>query len=379
MPTDPYGQMFVLGAQAGANASHYRSLARQMQALDRIYDALEAGHTPADALYRLAGLQSSGAFKPFDLEEALAKVGEKTIQQQKTEAKQAAQKAVVSGQIKDSARRAAERTRDTGTWRSIGGIRGPLSRGGFSGNPLIPILMESAAQAGRETARNRRLDRERRQRLSLGRRGALASRGFVPTGRTNRTGAKSVRPYVSSPTAPASGTRAGTGDASNSGTQSRQQPANVPGVSGSRSNQTPTVRPIPRNTGAVVSQPRTPSWAEKQLSQYLSQQLTSGSRTRSASRLTTGMRAASRPSASRSTMSSPYSSSGTAPSPTTAQLLGLDTAQASKECKCPKPKREEKKKKDRSNSCRNPQISKTIADGIITIKRKLQCPPSKPK
>jgi len=383
MPQNPYGQQFVLGAQAGANAAHFGSLARQMAALDRIYDALESGATPSDALYRLANLQASGAFAPLNVDDALAKLGEKSVQQQKTEAKQAAQKAVVSGQVKESARRAAERTRDAGTWRGISGVRGPLTRGGFTNNPLIAILTQSAAEAGRETARNR-LQRERRlQRLAVGRRGAAASRGFVPSGRTNRTGAKSVRPYVSSPAATIPGTRSDTGIATGSGAQSGQQSASVPGVPGTRTNQTPTVRPVSRDAGAVVSPTRTKSWFESQLSQSLSSLLTTASRSRSATRssFTTGPASAPlvRPSVRSSTSSNTGTSSSATPAMTTmtAQLLGLAEAQGSKDCRCPKPKKDEKKKKDSASACRNPQISKSIKDGIITIKRKLKCPPSR--
>lgn len=56
-----------------------------------------------------------------------------------------------------------------------------------------------------------------------------------------------------------------------------------------------------------------------------------------------------------------------------ASLVGSQVA--TKKCDCPKPKKEEKK----SFSCSNPLVSRYVKDGIIYIKRKLQCPPSKPK
>jgi len=376
MPRDPYGQQFVLGAQAGANAAHFGSLARQAAALDQLIDALEAGHTPAERLYALANATAQGTVpRPLELDEMLARIPDRAQQ------KQAIQKVVVDGQVKASAKRAAERTRDTGTWRTIGGIRGPLARGGFTNNPLVAILTESAAQAGRETARNRR-ERERRlQRLSVGRRGALASRNFQPTGRTNRTGAKSVRPYVSSPNVPVSGTRSNTGNATGSGAKSGQQSANVPGIPGTRTNQAPTQRPVSRDAGALTSKTRTQSWFESQLSQQLSQLLSTGSRSRSQPRATFATRPASRPLVSPLSSSSTSSRALGATSPLMNTMTGQSLAQveAQAQCKCPKPKKckEKKKKKSDKPSCTNPQISKTIADGIITIKRKLKCPPSR--
>lgn len=60
-------------------------------------------------------------------------------------------------------------------------------------------------------------------------------------------------------------------------------------------------------------------------------------------------------------------------------LLGLNTQTQMKaaDCDCPKPTKTKRKKFD----CSNPLVSRSVneKDGIITIKRKLQCPPSKRK
>lgn len=60
------------------------------------------------------------------------------------------------------------------------------------------------------------------------------------------------------------------------------------------------------------------------------------------------------------------------PGLTALEAQGVSSAGDPK-CKCPKPE----KKKRKEFACSNPIISRSVKDGVITIKRTLKCPPSK--
>lgn len=282
-----------------------------------------------------------------------------------------AQLGAIRGQTKEAARTKAL---DAKHRRLVGSLSG--------GSPTADLLGIIGTEVVLGIADSKREQQRRRNILNVGRRGAAATRALSTTGssRTNRTGAKSTRAIDAIRTAPG-GT--GTLSAAKMGRSGRNSVAK----GASESAQSKAARavlaqttPLPRAAARTPTQPtrrtslfNTPTRGG--MSQLLSQLLSPRARVRAPVR-------AGASSPMRVSAAAPAAAPGTV----AANLLpqqGLETALTSQlsasppdRCNCPKPEKPRKKKFD----CSNPIISRSVSkDGVITIKRKLQCPPSKPK
>lgn len=245
-----------------------------------------------------------------------------------------------------------------------------------AGNQLVSIYADIWLR--------QRAIRERRKRiLAVGRRGAAATRPLSTTAIPGRTGAKSTRAIE--PVRAPSTTSSSTPNAGKSG-------------SGSKPNGTAS------GTAAQLPTPSTPvigeSEASKEARRVMSETPTLPTRTKqqaaSASTTLPRVRLSVRLSelipvqipgirnllAPRAVPRARARAGARADLPTLAQMPQSLTALESQGvgssppgCKCPKPE----KPKRKQFACSNPIISRSVKDGIITIKRKLLCQPSKPK
>lgn len=353
---NPANDSFLEGYGYGTASRHYRSdAAANREAAQRAVDQVAATYASLEAIAKLApwrrGLTSAERHgRLFTLAEVISQT--------------AANKLVARGKAQAKAK--ATRTRDTGSFR------GRARRaGGFDpigGN----VVFESLAFEVVSRALDR--DARRQQQLRINRRGAGATRVLQPTaaGLTNRTGAASTRRTTDSGRAVSvltaarlpSGDKAGAVRTVPRGTRGLDRPSNADQearkVMGS-SNKLPTA-----TTKAGKS-----TW-EKLLSQQLTQFV---SPTRSISSGLQGVRLGSTKSESLAKMLSPSSKTGTQ-TPLALGIgtqVGVGTQTASRDCNCPRPKT----RKPPRDSCRNPVVSKVIADGFITTKRKIQCQPSR--
>lgn len=368
--SDLVAQAFVRGAGRGADASHFRSISAQNRALRDLFDALDAGQNPALALYRAAGVNI-----PPAVEAAASKTKKVHIDDyvdDLAKSKQLANQRKLDGLQKASKARERELQRERALGNYNRGIRGVNA----GGNPVAEILLEAFL--------SRRIDEDRRSAAKLrgtGRRGALSTRSATATGRTNRTGSAATRPIDRS-----GGASGASGRAVRPGGTS----------TGNTGGQGGTVRTVSGNTDAVVrdaqargimgSSQRLPTaTSTSQGSSIWEKILTTAARTGLSERFTSqsrqGTRAVSRQSAVSSSSSSRSLATPTStmqPQRTSAPDAALLTGSQSAGCNCPKPRREEKKRKS-ERACRNPVVSKTIRDGFITTKRKLECQPSSRK
>lgn len=210
--------------------------------------------------------------------------------------------------------------------------------------------------------------RERRANiLAVGRRGAGAVRALARSAIPGRTGAKSTRALdtriagtksgVSKPTAAAAklptdqSTVAGESAASKAARRAMESNKSLPGIV----TKTTEFFKIPSKFSVTL---RTPTFTD-----LLQQSLTAP---RARARLSTPVQTRARAPLAPLAMASAI--------PTlTNTLVGSQVLQA--KCDCPKPK----KKSPSEQRCSNPVVSRTIKDGFITTKRKLQCQPSKQK
>jgi len=346
---------------------------RGVRGLNDLIDALEAGRSPSNALYNLALRKTAKVKKKSQsFEDVMA------LQRA---LKERAKRAATYGQAKASAARGREQRAEARAWRNIPGIaRGPLTnRGDVAG---AAVFLIDTFQ--RESIR-RLLEHQQRQRiLGVGRRGAAATRPFIPNaaGSTNRTGAASTRPLQpsrnpraapsgTSPKGGASGTlpgavRTGAVTPSQSDTRARTIMGSSPAMPKTQA---------PTRTGASTWQSILQNQLTQQLSRVLLQPLV-GSTMRQGLR-TRGSVLPSLPVSSMAPSKSPNPNSGEL-TPLSKGLLQSSGEQAPSDpkCKCPKPKKEKKKSFD----CSNPLVSRSVTkDGIITIKRLLKCQPFKQK
>lgn len=325
---------------------------RGMAALAGLIKSLEEGHTPADTLYRLAGLEAPNAktkerAKSFDelMDESVA-------------AKQKAAKGVVSAQVKAKAAAAKARrlqTRDTGVFRPSGSSRA-YAIGGIAGygNELARQLAE---QYNAQRAYHRRRDATI-QRPSR----AAATRVFQPSaaGLTNRTGAASTRPLSAVPSraANANSVSRSRGDQKVVQQQKQQQATAQKQIARQTTSQ--------RQTTQQKSKQGQSSW-EKLLNLQTDSLL---------SRLLQKPRTSAMQRASRSPVRVSSTSSTSSRVASLEQVLQLQTSAAAsspdRKCKCPG-----ENKKQKKSGCVNPIVSRVQKDGFITIKRKIQCQPSK--
>jgi hypothetical protein len=267
---------------------------------------------------------------------------------------------------------------ESGAWRGIPGIAARIGSRRSPFEPSNPVAEElTSIWLGRvldaDSARNR-LAR------ATNRRGALAQRpSSAVAGRTNRRGS------LAQPTAPA------TGPSTSSARSARQLPT--------RSD------PVVRDAERTVSESEASREARRVMgtTRELPTATTTRTSTRSTTRTSTLNRYVQRltgmfsrpqmPTAARvRTRGLPRADLRrlapeleAAPSRlelgqrlTPLESVGVGSQLAKESCQCPKPKKEKAKKKE--FACSNPLVSRSVSkDGIITIKRKLQCQPSKQK
>lgn len=264
-----------------------------------------------------------------------------------------------------------------GDWgRRTPGIAGPLTRrsGIEPGNPVAEALTDAWLR--------RVLDADAaRKRLSTStnRRGALATRNLpADRSRTNRTGAAAQRP---SPT--------NTGESSSRTARTVNTPATTRSTG-----QLPTSRTTVGESEASREARRVmESTRELPTATRTSTSTRSSTRssmlTRYQPRLTGMFQRLATPTLARErTRATPTRTTSTGPSTqlelpsrlelgqrlTPMSLVGVGTQTQQAKCECPKPK----KQKQKEFACSNPLVSRSVSkDGIITIRRKLQCPPSK--
>lgn len=284
----------------------------------------------------------------------------------------------ISGQEKEAAKTARLRAEHGRIASSLAG-----------GSPTADLLGIIGTELVLEVA-DRRNASDRRQRiLNIGRRGAAATRPLSTSaaGRTNRTGAKSTRPgavavaesaAVPGPSPGSKSTAAKVGrTGSNPLTQkaqgesagSREARAKMENSQEiSRTRTTPTKRATARQ-GLFDTPTRT---GMSQLLQLLeAPRVRAGARVRTTTQGNLLQVQPNRRLAPGAEASSPLPSAAAL---TGQQLQGVSSAPG--RCDCPKPEKPKKKQ----FACSNPIISRSVSkDGVITIKRKLQCPPSKPK
>lgn len=274
-----------------------------------------------------------------------------TLRKSKALTSEKAQALAVETAKKDSAQRAklaAEHRR----------IAGSLS-GGSPTADLLGIIGTNVVLDIHE----RRQERDRRQRiLAVGRRGGLATRPLSTTGlaRTNRTGAGATRTLqpVAFPasrsrlpaavSAASLGSSGGNSLATESAAAVAQAAATATPPTTASATRTTTTKPTPLLTTVRTMFTRTfprtaPATRPRPITRATPQ------RQSLLNRLTNTI------------------------FPMTREAVGSQVADS--KCDCPKP---EKRKQSRDR-CTNPIISRSVKDGIQTIKRKLQCPPSKPK
>lgn len=239
-------------------------------------------------------------------------------------------------------------------------LRGSNPFGGAvvgAGNQLVQIYADLWYQ-------QRAIRQRRAAILGVGRRGAAATRTFQPSGAglTNRTGAGA--------------TRSGTASASGAGDARR------PALS----------QPVPKQLATPASAPlSTPKAVQAQRAVVVPQPRQSSSPSRvsvnwdpwkmlqsalappvnyvraTAQRLSQVARTWSAP------LRAPASSSSSSLTPVNSGLIGFSSAAGGgPDCKCPPKKR-------RSPTCRNPVVSKTRRGDLVTITRRMTCPPSRPK
>lgn len=287
------------------------------------------------------------------------------------------QNAKVKAQTKASAARTAQQTKSNDSyWKRAraGGISGPLAGGVVAGavEPSVALLSEVLY-------RKSELELERsdaRQRLSTlsNRRGALASRGFQPTGSTNRTGAGASRPFIPESELPRANSGSATAASGSKSAESEHAGSRAVAGESAASKEAKRVlaasRSLPTAQGAVSgAQSGLASLARVGLASVLTSAFGSSPSTRLSSASSTRLSSAS---SSRLSSATP-ASSGLTPF----NALGVQSA-SSERCKCPKPP-SKKTRKDGKPRCVNPVISRTTRDGIRTTKVELKCQPSKPK
>lgn len=227
---------------------------------------------------------------------------------------------------------------------------------------------------------------------NVGRRGALATRPFVNTGRTNRTGAGTQRTVQPSPDLQPAPTQPGParklppgvdpvtgGDAARrASTGARKDTdAMARSILSTARGTLPTSLPrtSPSASPATISLPRLDPWG---LPQVVPRSLP-----RAVPRLSPALAPRAVPLMPQIMGVPQFPQPAPGRAPGRAPLTGLNTGllpfqqpvpqEDLDKCKCPP------KKKTREKGCSNPLVSRSIKDGIITIKRKLLCQPSKPK
>lgn len=260
-------------------------------------------------------------------------------------------------------------TRDTGI---AGRTTRPFSRRSSVGSNVVFEELSSAWLG-------RHLDADRARQLlarATNRRGAAATRALQPPrGNTNRTGDAATRRLASTvssqPDAARIATAAKVGSPGRSALASAKKGTSTDRVARETMART---RELPR----VATRARTRSGLSSLLQVSFDTPFMRGMQTRlsSLARPLARVRAsAPRTSLTQAPGTAPALSFGPSLVPISGSQVGTQTAQ--QKCDCPKPKKSEKKKKE--FACSNPIVSRSVKDGIITIKRKLQCPPSKQK
>lgn len=238
-----------------------------------------------------------------------------------------------------------------------------------AGNQLVAIYSDLWIQ-------QRELRKRRSRILAVGRRGAAATRPIQPTAVPGRTGAAATRgssaaarardsaagAAARSPKSVKSGS-AGSGLAKSAASaQSRAATAATAGKAGKRVGQSSVARSGQRQGQMQRTVQRTPF---RSLFEFLTRPIFPTVAPRSLVR-----------SPPRQVARQVASSSTTQLTPTAQGLTALNSAGVgSPRCRCPEPKR----KKQGEKRCTNPVISKSIKDNVLTTKRELKCPPSKPK
>lgn len=240
-----------------------------------------------------------------------------------------------------------------------------------AGNQLISQLVDQYYQ-------QKRLAQARRDAiLGVGRRGGLATRPPQSVGLTNRTGAGATRPLA----------------ATSVGPRPSDKPANAPVAAPAQLVEVaPNARPAPATAPAAAPAARTStrsSPAQRQAPAIavnydpwgMLQSALAPAGNRALATVRAGAAAARAAVAAFVTRPLPTTltrAPGALPAispaltPLNSTMLGLQPEPDAEEaCKC-KPKR-----KSTKPTCSNPLISRTTRDGVITIKRRLQCPPSR--
>lgn len=287
------------------------------------------------------------------------------------------------GVLKDvpgiQAGRVATRTGESSTSRTPSTRRFKPIRGDLAG--AWTFLGDTLYQEA-----SRRLDAEWRRRIILrtNRRGALASRRAPGSpGTTNRTGAKSTRPYQPIPTTPVN-------------------PTAIPGIAGptvdtrsapsgdARRDSAPVSRDaearrimerspaMPRSVPRVQTKPKANAQTRTWIENFLLRQTFPQSRVRGQSRTQTRRQVDTETAFATQVLTGSNTATLVLSQPqlSLATLTGSKTATSTsrkqKECECDEPKR-----KQTSPRCRNPVVSKQRRGDLLTITRRIQCPPSR--
>jgi len=313
-------------------------------------------YNPWDVLREFDKLSKEHQGRPMNRAERDASAANRA-QRQVLLQKGAADEAKVKGQTKEAAQRSKQDKWER-KWNRTGGTVGTYSRGSpsYANNPLRDALLQ--------TWLSRQLDSDAaRKRLAhaTNRRGALATRPLQSRSATNRRGALAQRPV------PRASVRSGVAARPQSG-QSGQQPNTNSRTVASESPESKAAHRTMEGSRSLPQQAAQQRQGNSLLQTFA--QMGAPSLFQSSPRLATA--SGSVPRVPTRTVSSPASGRNSFAT-SNSSLAG--TSQSSKECRCPKPKKTQKSKKDR---CTNPIVSKTIRDGFITTKRKIQCLPFKP-
>lgn len=251
------------------------------------------------------------------------------------------------------------------------------------GSPTADLLSIIGTEVVLDIAERKRRSERNQRILSVGRRGAAATRPLQSTaaGLTNRTGAKSTRAVpstvpstVAAPVPVDPGTAAASSPAAEGLGDTGSNPLTTP----SESEESQAARDA---MGSSRSLPRASATARapSALGQFFANLFTptpqpqgmrlSAPRVRALPRARSGVTGVRSTPAPATLLAVP----GQQPALTALNTQGVASAQ--NDCRCPSPER----KKPKKERCTNPVISRSEKDGILTTKRKLQCPPSKPK
>lgn len=258
-----------------------------------------------------------------------------------------AQRRKLDGQTKEAARAARFRAEHGRVAASLSG-----------GSPTADLLGIIGTQVVLEVHDRRAASDRRKRILRVGRRGAAATRPLSTAGsaRPNRTGALATRPFIASGESPAR--RSPVAISASEVGDSRSDPITASDLlTAPTYHQEELAAQVDTKRSTLQSPPSQPGLGSRWV------QATLQALARPIRRART--QAPTIPELARINPATGL---------TALEQQGVESA-SSGPCDCPKPEKPRKKRA----TCSNPIISRSVKDGIITTKRELQCPPSKPK